>query len=421
MAEYAERMNTQPDKESRPRILIVIGTLAIGGGAEKVAAALGSALAARGHEAHLVTFYERPEKYAFNGIYHSFNEALVGNRLSKLQNLPRRLWRIRKYIQDNDIDVVISFLEEANFYVLFSKLFWRLRQPVIVSVRINILCREWPFRLLSYLLYPFAYKVVSVTRGVERILMKHFRLRNTITIYNPLELHSVSRKMTEPLPAEYGWLKDCSPLFISNGRYTHQKGQWHLIRAFAGFQEAYPSAVLAILGDGEYRERLTRLIADCGLENKVYLLGRHHNVYRFLAVADAFVFTSLYEGMPNAMLEALAVGLPIVSAECVSGPREILAPELDVDEPVVYPHVTATGILTAPLAPEPVWESPDHTPLTLEEIQLMEAMKSVVAWGVRGTSQAFTKQYDPVAVIDAWEQVIQGACATSGRKIGEVL
>jgi glycosyltransferase involved in cell wall biosynthesis len=130
-----------------------------------------------------------------------------------------------------------------------------------------------------------------------------------------------------------------------------------------------------VLGEGEYKAQLEQLVLDCGLEKSVHFIGKHANVYQFLQAADVFVFSSLFEGMPNTMLEALSIGLPIVSTDCPSGPREIIAPALPVGAPTAYPHETPYGVLTTPFAmTEAGFETPTHRPLTSEETQLANAI-----------------------------------------------
>lgn len=384
--------------------MIVIGTLSIGGGAEKVAAALATGLTARGYDAHIVTFYEGTENYPHTGTLFSFGERLDGRvGWRKALRIPIRMLLLRKYIQDHKIDSVVSFLEEANFYTILTKILFFLKQPVIVSVRININRRSWIFRITTRILYPFAKKVVCVSRGVERILQQEYQLRNTITIYNPLDVPFAQKMSKESLPAEFSWLSKRSPLFISNGRYTHQKGQWHLIRAFAAIVQEYPEATLGILGGGEYEQKLLDLITKSRLEKNVFLLGRHPNIYPFLHQADAFVFSSLFEGMPNAMLEALALGLPIISAECLTGPREIIAPQLDVEESITYPFISDLGILTAPLSSDEIWEPLESVALTDGEQGLVHAMRLLLARDKKSTvSTSHYVSYDPNRVIDEW-------------------
>lgn len=403
--------------QAKKRVLIVIGTLAIGGGAEKVAATIGSQLTARGHEVHLLSFYEAAHKYPFTGIYHTEGEPIITNRFKKLWRVPQRVWRIRRYARLHDIDVAISFLEEANFYTILAKLCGHWRLPVIVSVRNNVSKREWPFRLATRLLYPFAKSVVSVTKAVEVVLQRDFKLTNTTTIYNPLDMELIAARRTVPLPSTLTQHFSATrrPVCISIGRLIHQKGQWHLIRAFTAVRTVHPTATLVILGEGNYRPQLEALIVDCGLSDVVSLIGNHDNVYQFLAAADIFVFSSLWEGMPNTMLEALAVGLPIISPDCVSGPREILAPDLPVTASVDYPHQTAAGTLTAPLSEDAIWTTPRETALTPEEEQLANVINAALtaqqsASGARTTPAAATPPlhtpFTMTTIVREWERLL---------------
>lgn len=395
------------DAEQKPRIMIVIGVLWVGGGAEKVAASLGNYLTDNGYETHLLTFYEHGEKYPYHGIYHSFNESPKSNRLLKIFRIPLRVWKIHRYARTHNIDNAYSFLEEANFYTLTAKLLFQRSLPVIVSVRNNIRRRSWFFNRLAEWLYPHAKKVVSVTCAIEQMLIDDFGLTNTTTIYNPLDMDMIESKKAEPLSAEYRWLTERSPLCITIGRLTHQKGQWHLIRAFNVVVEKHPTATLLIIGDGEYREKLQQLIEDCGLTENVYLLCNHTNVYQFLNAADLFVFSSLWEGMPNTMLEALAVGLPIVSTDCVSGPREILAPERAVDEPIDYPYRSPHGTLTSPFDYDVCWQPSSVAPLTNKEVEFAAAIGTMISRVSKGrkdvNNRTRTSAFAYHEIMEEWE------------------
>ena len=401
----------QPD--SKPKILIVTGVLWIGGGAEKVAANLGNYFTDQGYETHLLTFYEAPEKYPYHGIYHSFNESPKGHRLFKLFGIPLRIWRIAKYARAHDIDIAYTFLEEANFYVLLAKRFFMRRLPVVVSVRNNIRTRGWLFQRLCAWLYPSAKSVVAVTKQVEHMLIEDFALPNTTTIYNSLDMPYIAARAKEPLLPEYQWLNQASPLCISMGRLIPQKGQWHLIRAFSQVLASHPSAQLVVLGEGEYKAQLQQLASDCGLADSVHFIGKHPNVYQFLQAADIFVFSSLFEGMPNTMLEALSLGLPIVSTDCPSGPREIIAPDLAVNAETNYPHETPYGILTTPFAiKEAFFDTPAKRPLMPAELQLATCITDVLTrdWK-RGPAytaykQRITEAFTYEQIMQEWEAVL---------------
>ena len=396
-----------------PVVLIILGVLKRGGGAERVAATLATQLSRRGYVTHLLTFYDCPETYPHEGVYHTFGESFKRNRFEKLLGIPLRLWRIARFVRAHNVEVAVSFLEEANFYMLVVKLLAMPSLPVIVSVRNNINKCGRHFWLLMRLLYPHAKRVVSVTKAVELMLKNELSLSNTTTIYNPIDSNHVTRHLCEPLPPEYAWIAEKRPLLISAGRLAHQKGQWHLIRAFSKVVAHTPQATLIILGEGEYRKQLGKLTEACGLSDNVFLLGQHRNVYPFLAAADLFVFSSLFEGMPNTMLEAYSVGLPIVSTDCVSGPREIIAPKVGVTESISYPYETPHGILTrVPDKRPPVWQPPSVVPLTAQEIGLAEAVNNALARN-RYRGQVRTPRprgesgvFDIATIMQQWERLL---------------
>ncbi|MFW0871381.1 MAG: glycosyltransferase [Patescibacteria group bacterium] len=394
------------------KILIVTGYLKVGGGAEKVAANLGNYLSDQGYETHLLTFYEVEHKYPYHGIYHSFNERVKTNRLAKIPQIPIRIWRIYRYAKKHDIDTAYSFLEEANFYTLFAKLFFIRKLPVIASVRNNIHYRGRLFNTIAKYLYPRAEKIVAVTRAVEEILIEDFALSNTTTIYNSLDLDLVEKKRAEALPAEYQWIAEHQgPVCITIGRLTYQKAQWRMIRAFAWLLDTHPDAVLIILGEGELREALEQLVRDLGVEERVFLIGNQLNVYQFLNNADLFIFSSLFEGMPNTMLEALSLGLPIVSSDCVSGPREIIAPEIGVQETIAYPYYNQYGTLTERFGDERIFDALDATPLDQREDQFAQAISKHLASGfVKGDTytayQARAQDFSYYTIMQEWEGLL---------------
>lgn len=393
------------DASQPKKILIVTGYLKVGGGAEKVAANLGNYLTDQGYETHLLTFYETEHKFPYHGIYHSFNEQVKTNRLAKIPQVPIRIWRIYRYAKRHDIDIAYSFLEEANFYVLFAKLFFIRRLPVIASVRNNIRYRGRLFNTIAKYLYPQAKQIVAVTRAIEQILIADFALTNTTTIYNSLDMQLVEEKKEQPLPHEYQWIAEHpGRVCMTIGRLTYQKATWRMIRAFSQVVATEPDAILVILGEGELQGRLEQLVVDCGLEENVFLIGNHLNVYQFLNAADVFVFSSLFEGMPNTMLEALSVGLPIVSTDCVSGPREILAPEVGIEAELAYPHQSAYGTLTQRFDDDMVFASPATTTLTAAEVQLATAILATPTGTKSGIDRAQDFTYQNI--MSEWEGLI---------------
>ena len=394
-------------ERGKPKILIAISNIAIGGGAEKVAVELAKRLQAEGHELVLLTFYSDTTEHRYTGTRVSRHETTPASLWVKIPRALARIFFIKKMCRGHRVDVVISFLEESNYYCLLSKVLLGNRVPMIVSVRLDPRFYNRLYKFLIRNLYPRATKVVAVTKYVEKILREEFSLTNTTTIYNPIDTAAIADRAKQPLPEAWAHLKTEDALVVSIGRLTKQKGQWHLIRAFTQVTTLLPTARLVILGDGEYRTQLSELIQACGLEENVYLPGRYENVYPFLKAADLFVFSSLWEGMPNTVLEALAMRLPIVATDCDSGPREVIAPELTITAKVTYPYEATYGILIEPFetTDEPIWDAPSHVPLSVKEKSLADAM--ITSYQRRQPNVLLEEdiRFDPVTISTEWQKL----------------
>lgn len=382
-----------------PNVLFAISNIAIGGGAEKVATTIANEFLAHGIPTTLLTYYSAKSEHVFNGEHISLREPERHSLIGKLFRAPHRIWSIKKVCEERDIDVVVSFLEESNYYTLLSKLLLFNRVRMIVSVRNDPRFYPWLYRFLIRFLYPFAEKVVAVTKGVEEVLKTDFKLKNTTTIYNPVDFDLIQKRSQEPLPTEYEWIKDRQPLFVTVGRLTQQKGQWHLIRAFCEVLKYEPKATLFIIGEGPMKQRLEALIADLKLSEHVYLIGKQQNIFPFLKAANVFVLPSLWEGMPNVLLEAVAANVPVIATDASTGAREILAPELALQEKIVYPYRTEAGVLMERFEESNAFGP--HGTLSKEERQLADTMTLIIQqqWSGAGIMR---ECFTPPVVFKQW-------------------
>ena len=392
----------------KPKILVAISNIAIGGGAEKVAVELAKKLQDDQHEVVLLTFYSAEKEHHFSGTRVSRKESTPASLLGKLPRAIARIFFIRRICREHNIDSCVSFLEESNYYCLLSKVLLGNKVPMIVSVRLDPRFYNGLYKFFIRHLYPKAQKVVAVTKYVEKVLQKEFSLTNTTTIYNPIDRAYIHERSQESLPEAWQHLEQEDHVVISIGRLTKQKGQWHAIRAFSAVIQKVPTARLVLLGDGEYRDKLEKLIGDCGLKNSVHLAGKQENVYAFLATAELFIFTSLWEGMPNTVLEALACELPIVAADCASGPREIIAPELGIDSEIMYPYDASYGTLLAPFdtVSEPIWDAPSVIPLSSAERGFADAIIASLQEHRENKMSDGDQRFDPLSIRKQWQTLV---------------
>ncbi len=323
------------------RVAVVISSLKRGGGAEKVAALIAAALPDKSTEAHLITFYDDDSEYPYDGARTCFAEHTDQSAAIKII---QRAHKIAALCRTEKIDVVISFMEEANFPVLLSKWFGN-KAAAIVSVRQDPLVYGLVYQTLMRWLYPRAKWVVAVSLRMQSDLEKKFGLKNVTTIYNPYDASKVAEQAKAEVPAAFRETFKKKFTFITIGRLSFQKGQWFLVRAFKEVVTKHPDARLLVVGEGELRADLEALTASLGLTDVVHFIGNQTNVYPFLKASDCFVLPSLWEGFPNTMVEALAMDLPVISTDCPTGPREILAPGVPIQESLAYPYEAKYGIL----------------------------------------------------------------------------
>ncbi|NHJ25038.1 MAG: glycosyltransferase [Candidatus Lokiarchaeota archaeon] len=335
----------------KPKILIIIPNLDLSGGAEKSASILSNLLADDGYEIYVLTFYYCSQMHKTKGKFYCLYEKGNGEKkfvlkaLFHVKKLFLRTIVINGICKENAVNTIFAFMEDASFTSLLTKILFRLKQKVVISIRTNPEAYGKTNRMMMKL-YPRANKIVSVSNGVkESLVQKGISRSKIITIYNPIEISKnklMSNTRIKNFPEDI-FLN--SFVFLNIGRLDRPKGQWYLIRSFKKVVENYSNAKLIIIGIGPLMKDLTNLIRESGLENSVYILGSIPNVFPYLKNADCFVFTSLWEGFPNVLLEALSMGLPIISSDCHFGPREILAPELNLFDRVEYPYYTTYGVL----------------------------------------------------------------------------
>ena len=329
-------------------IAIIIPKLA-GGGAQRVAANL-SINISKTDNVKMVLF-SKEIAYPFGGELIILDEQPKGH-LYRLAILVVRILETKKIKKSNRIDTAISFMEGAGIVNILSK----GKEKVLVSVRSFPALEHQPLRekirlKMIYTLYRRADKIVVVSNMIKKELVDKYGLNpNSIeVIYNYYNIDEIKKASAEKIEDEYLSVFNDHPVVVSAGRLVKQKGQWHLIRAFKKVLELIPNARLCILGDGRMKNELQGYIEDLQLKESVFLLGYQENPFKFISKSSVFVLSSIYEGFPNALCEAMACGAPVISTDCKSGPREILSPETQFDLHTGKVDLARYGVLTPPL------------------------------------------------------------------------
>lgn len=304
-------------------VLIFLPSLE-GGGAERVAATLANAWT----EANKITLVlaSKTGPYLDDLSPHVEVVGLGTERIS------RSVLKLANVIRKRKPDVLFSTLAHANIAAAMARLLSGPHRPglfvreAIAASSLSGASSGIGQRLIDLLRGP-AYKsadgVICLSLGVEFDLVTNFGIseKKTHVIYNPLDLGLIAERSRAPKPELYREI--AGPIILSAGRLSYQKDYSTLLRAFARVLDER-QATLVILGEGEDRQDLEAEVERRGLGGRVIMPGFVDNPFVYMRHAQVFALTSRFEGLPNAMLQAVAVGMPIVSTDCPSGPFEIL-------------------------------------------------------------------------------------------------
>jgi glycosyltransferase involved in cell wall biosynthesis len=310
--------------ETTPAIALFLPALD-GGGAERVFIELANVFASLNLRVHLLLAAAR-------GPY--LNEVDPGVRIVELgsRGVLRSVPKLVKYLRAERPAALLSALDHANLIAILARWAAGIGTRCVISMRSvpsavyreEKYPRKWLLPMLMRRAYPHADRIIANSQAVASDLTDRFGVpaRKVTIIYNPLDLESIERLSRDAV--ENAWLaQKSSPLILSVGRLTALKDFPTLIRAFAIVRSARECR-LAILGEGGDRRKLEALVAELGLREDVCFPGFVKNPFAWMRVAKLLVCSSLTEGCPNALMQALACGTPVVSTDCVGGCAEIL-------------------------------------------------------------------------------------------------
>lgn len=295
------------------RILFIVDDYS--GGAGNVVQLLANQLINRNNQVDVMLLNHHSNNNKLSEFVNVVEKELTENKSkNKFCWLFTTVFEIKREINLLNPQVVISFLTNNNILTAFAMMFMKV--PLIVSERSNpmVIKPSFIWRILRFPAYSRA-NVVTVQCSNFVNFDKIF-LKKTKVVPNPImkpEIIISSNKKKE------------NYRIISVGRLAKVKQYDALIKVFKIINSKVPNTELYIYGEGSERNKLTKLISDLDLESKVFLPGKTKEVYKELRTSDIYLMTSLQEGFPNALGEAMAIGLPVVAFECHEGLRDIVS------------------------------------------------------------------------------------------------
>ena len=372
------------------KIVFVVSSLNAGG-AERVATILCNAWSARGDAVTLIQTYSgggAPFYKLSPSVELIYLADLVGGAKRSLNGYIRRLLRLRNLISQREPDVVISFLSSVSVATILATRLMNI--PIIVCERNDpsVRSRFDPWEIASKMTFRFADMLTVQTEAVaEKVGAIYPNLKKIRVVHNPLPADPVACAETRMNGVR---------TLLSVGRLAQQKRMDLLIKAFSEIAPHFPEWNLHIYGDGPEKNTLGLMIAERGMRERIFLKGITTEPLKVMAESDVFAMTSDHEGFPNALLEAMSLGLPCVVTDCPSGPREITRHGEDA--------------MLVPLN--------DQIALTDALCKMMAEEKTRATFSDRAR-QSVLKRFNLNAILSRWDELFFEVLPLDKRNLGE--
>ena len=304
--------------------------------------------------------------------------------------------RIRDQLRGIRPDILLSFMWYPNAIAIIVQKLMRGNVKVIVSERTSTSIysskrdNNWRNFIIRFL-YPRANLIISPSRKIAKDIISQTGLGSKVlVIHNPVDISAISEHAKEEI--DHKWYRKKESIVIAVGRLGNEKGFDYLIKAIALLAGEGIQCKLIILGDGKEKENLLRLVEKLGLNDRVSFEGFQENPYKYLARSTVFVLSSLYEGFPNVLLEAMALGIPSVATRCPTGPDEIITEGVD-------------GILVPPADEKAIADA-------IKKLLLDEDLRKRLSEAGKRRIQDFAVE----KIVKQYEDAIESVCAGSAER-----
>jgi len=248
-------------------------------------------------------------------------------------NIFKRTYKLAKFLNKEQPDIIVGSLTETNIYLLQAKPFVKKSIRFIITeqnnLSKNLKTLYTPFhrfykKIQIEIAYSQADKIIAVSRGIKKDLITNYKIKEekVIVIENPVNIGQVKARSTKAVSLPCGF-DNKKKLIVTVGRLSPQKGYFDMLEAFHLVNQQLPSQLI-ILGEGTLRSQLETRIKELSLENSVCMPGFVDNPWAYVQKADLYLSTSHWEGFSLSYIEAMACGTPLALTDCDYGPREII-------------------------------------------------------------------------------------------------
>lgn len=303
-------------------------------------------------EIHLALYANKIDYRIPEGIpVFDLKQSLDEKPLKVFLKIPLLAYRLARYCRKHQIKRSVAFLNRPCYINALMRSLWRYRGRTVMCERTHqttlLESNSWLFRAVSASLVSYSYKRASLvlvnSYASKQDLAENFGVKTPMqVIYNPIDLNAIKKQGAEEPPLAFD---DRFFYFISVGGFRREKNLGTLLDAFFIIKNL--PVKLILVGSGAQKDDLERKVEDLGLGRQVIFTGFDNNPYKYVRRSDCFVLSSYVEGFPNVLLEALACEKAIISTDCKSGPRELLAPGTDLHHSAISSYEIAEyGILT---------------------------------------------------------------------------
>lgn len=292
------------------KITLLIGSLT-GGGAERVVCNLANYLADKQHDITVLTVSDKQTYKINNNVKHIVLYGESNSRLPHQIINVIRLYKMNRYFRKEDVDIYVTFLPKLTKFILAQKAI--IKCPILLAERADpgTFCKaSEKNRRMFEKYYKRANGYIFQTRDAQQYYEEHgINVKNSVVIPN-----AINEEFIRPY-----YEGERRKVIAGAGRLTEQKNFSLLIKAFAKVSGDYPEYILEIYGDGPLKDQLKNEAKELGVADKVKFLGYVDNLGDGIQDVSLFVLSSNFEGMPNALMEAMALGVPVISTDCPAG------------------------------------------------------------------------------------------------------